>query len=127
MRQFLTATGLILTLIQAVPAYAEGETDQTAMAGHDMSTMGAADGPATKDYQAAMDTMMTNMMVPYTGNPDVDFVAGMMPHHQGAVDMAKIVLQYGTDPEVKKFAEGVIAAQEAEITWMKEWLAKQPK
>jgi uncharacterized protein (DUF305 family) len=51
----------------------------------------------------------------------------MIPHHQGAVDMARIVLEYGSDPEVRKFAEDVIAAQEAEINWMQDWLAKQPK
>ena len=58
------------------------------------------------------------------GNADVDFIKGMIPHHQGAVEMAKIVLEHGQDPEVKKLAEGIIAAQEAEIKWMTEWLAK---
>ena len=83
-----------------------------------------ADTAATTAYKAAMNAMMGSMMMSYSGNADVDFVKGMVPHHQGAVDNARIVLQYGTDPEVRKFAEGVIAAQEAEIKWMKEWLAK---
>jgi uncharacterized protein (DUF305 family) len=48
----------------------------------------------------------------------------MIPHHQGAVDMAKIVLAFGKDLEVKKLAEGIIKAQEQEVAWMKEWLAK---
>jgi uncharacterized protein (DUF305 family) len=60
----------------------------------------------------------------YTGNPDVDFVKGMIPHHQAAVDMAKTVLAFGKDPDVKKMAEDVIKAQEAEIAWMKDWLKK---
>ena len=89
--------------------------------------MKPATSPADKALAASMKTMMTNMHVKPTGNPDKDFVVMMIPHHQGAVDMAKVELQYGTDPELRQLATDIVAAQEKEIAQMKAWLAKQGK
>ena len=84
----------------------------------------AAADPATRAYQAANAKMHRDMNIRFSGNPDRDFMAAMIPHHQGAIDMARVVLQYGKDPEVRKLAEEIIAAQEKEIAFLEEWLAK---
>ena len=73
-------------------------------------------------YAAVMDKMHKSMMIEGTGDADVDFMRGMIPHHQGAIDMAKIALEKGKDPVVRKLATEIIKAQEAEITLMQNWL-----
>jgi Domain of unknown function (DUF305) len=87
--------------------------------GHDMKAM--KDMPKNI-YDSAMEKMHNDMMVKPTGNADIDFVNGMIPHHQGAIDMAKLVARKGTDPEIKKLAETIIEAQKKEISTMKTWL-----
>jgi uncharacterized protein (DUF305 family) len=91
---------------------------------HDGHMMSGDMGPSSMAFMEANDRMHAAMAMEFTGNADVDFVRGMIPHHQGAVEMARIVLEHGSDPEVRKLAEGVIAAQEAEIKWMQDWLAQ---
>ena len=81
---------------------------------------------SVKPGQQAMNTMMAGMMVSYTGNADIDFVTAMIPHHQGAIDRAKIELQFGKDPTMQKLAADIIKAQETEITFMQDWLKKHP-
>lgn len=79
-------------------------------------------------YQHDNTKMSANMKMNATSdNPDVAFVQGMLPHHQGAVDMAKTELKYGKDPEIRALAADIIKAQDAEIAQMNAWLAKQPK
>ncbi len=94
-------------------------------AGH---TAPAASGaaPSNAAFEAANAKMHKDMAVPLTGDADRDFLAGMVPHHQGAIDMAEVVLKYGKDPKVKKLATDIIRAQKKEIAMMKAWLKEKP-
>ena len=75
----------------------------------------------TAGMQDMHDDMMTGIANPI---PDMAFARGMLPHHRGAVDMAMIQLQYGTDKEMRKLAQDIIDAQQPEIIWLQEWIAK---
>ncbi len=84
-------------------------------------------GPSSLAFQGINKKMHAGMDIAFTGNADVDFVKGMIPHHQGAIDMAKTAVAFGTDPEVKKLAGEIIKAQESEIALMQEWLKKNSR
>ena len=92
-------------------------------AGHKMA-MPASTGQSASNaaFEQANAKMHKDMAVPLTGNSDRDFLAGMIPHHQGAIDMAEVVLKYGKDPKVKKLAQDIIVAQKQEIAMMQAWL-----
>jgi uncharacterized protein (DUF305 family) len=87
----------------------------------------AGDSESTGAFKQADRDMMKGMAVDYTGDADVDFRLKMIPHHQGAIDMAKVALEYAEDPDTKALAEAIIAAQEKEIAEMQAWLEKNHK
>lgn len=87
----------------------------------------AAQPGASQAYRDAMMKMHRDMDVPMTGNADRDFVTGMIPHHQGAIDMAEVELRYGRDPQLRRLARDIIAAQKREIAGMRQWLARHPQ
>jgi uncharacterized protein (DUF305 family) len=93
---------------------------------HDMIPA-AADPAPIKEFKEAHITMMKNMHQPFTGNPDVDFRVHMIPHHQGAIDMAKVALKHANDADTKKMAQKIIDDQEKEIAEMQAWLKKNGK
>ena len=84
------------------------------------------EAPFLAENVGAMTKMMIDMGIRPSGDVDADFVAMMIPHHQGAIDMARVVLKYGKEAETRKMAEAAIATQEKEIIEMKAWLAQKP-
>ena len=95
---------------------------------HPASARAAPGASKRSSFEADMDVGMARMMQDmhgpgYTGNPDRDFLAMMIPHHEGAVDMARLVLIHGRDPLVRQLAEEIIASQTVEIAGMRARMA----
>jgi uncharacterized protein (DUF305 family) len=90
---------------------------------HPASTAPAASSEAEAQFLtengAAMNRMMADMTVAPTGDIDRDFVAMMVPHHQGAIDMAQLVLRYGKNEQLKRLAQEIIVTQQQEIAAMR--------
>ena len=83
----------------------------------------STDSAMQQELMQGMNQMHQDMMAASQyKDPDVAFAAGMLPHHIGAVKMAEVELKYGKDPEMRKLAENIINAQQAEIEQMQKWL-----
>lgn len=86
-----------------------------------------AKSKADRAMTAGMTRMQHEMKsAPMTGDADHDFVAMMTPHHAGAIDMAKVELRYGKDPELRRLAHEIVGAQQREIAQMDAWAAAHP-
>lgn len=110
-----------LLALAACSPTSETGTEAGQAAAPDRSAMNAAQ----RAYAEANDRMHSAMASNIPDDADVAFVQGMIPHHQGAIDMARIVLEHGSDPENRALAQAIIAAQEAEIAQMRAWLARR--
>ena len=99
------------------------------MGGMGQGDMAAAapDDPVDGAFAAINRRMHRDMAVPAGGNPDAAFAQAMIAHHQGAIDMARVILGFGSDPAIHKLAQEVITAQEGEIVVLRQWLSEQPK
>ncbi len=116
----MTRPALLAALILglAAPAFA-----QQGHGGHG-ARAGANEPASTREFRAANARMHRDMDIRYTGNADRDFAAAMIPHHQGAIEMARIQLRHGTDPAMRRLAEEIIRAQETEIAELRAFLAR---
>ncbi|HFC5893738.1 CopM family metallochaperone [Neisseria lactamica] len=108
----------------AVSIHAHAEQPHQAHMNMPMST----DSAMQQELMQGMNQMNQDMMAAAQyKDPDVAFAAGMLPHHIGAVKMAEVELKYGKDPEMRKLAEDIINAQQAEIEQMQKWLKAHNK
>jgi uncharacterized protein (DUF305 family) len=110
---------------QQATAMANGEMNMSAGKMETPAQAGGALSASTQAFENNAAKMMKNMSAPgYAGDTDADFVAHMIPHHQGAVDQAEVELKYGKDPQMRALAKNIIKAQMEEIAFMKQWQAK---
>ena len=114
MRRIIALTLMLIASIIGI-ALAQSHHHDDANSGR----INFADSTFASQMMQAMDRMNSGMAATRpTGDPDRDFAAMMIPHHQGAIDMAKVELIYGRDPVLRRLAQGIIVEQQQEIELM---------
>jgi len=106
------------TALMAATSVSYAQTSHTG--GH--TGTAPADSEATKAFKAVNMKMHSAMDLKFSGDVDVDFVKSMIPHHQGAIEMAEVQLKYGKDEQTRKWATDIIREQKREIAEMLAWL-----
>jgi uncharacterized protein (DUF305 family) len=136
--RILTLLSMSAGIVFSGAALAAGAQQSSPMANGQMNmSAGKMEMPAqaggtlpasTQAFKQNAANMMKNMSAaPYIGDADADFVAHMIPHHQGAVEQAEVELKYGEDPQMRALAKNIVKAQKEEIAYMKQWQAKHNK
>jgi uncharacterized protein (DUF305 family) len=124
------SSGLLAVALIIAATAAAAQTSSTpgtgSMGGMSMGGMKMGDAGG-ETFEAAMQKAMAqmdkDMNASMTGDPDKDFAGMMIPHHQGAIDMAEAELRFGKDQRLRKLAREIIAAQKREIAVMRAELA----
>ena len=125
MTRLMIPTALALSLAGSLALAQEEADSQDSMgAAGNEHPMPMSDDPAMGALMQPMHDMMMNMPMASTGNSDADFLLMMIPHHQSAVEMARVELEQGQDEETRVMAQAIIDAQEAEIAEMRTMLER---
>lgn len=122
---------LFACLLVALPGFLADAEDRSHTPHHAagdpaIATKASAETPFLDENAAAMAKMMDGMAVEPTGDVDRDFVAMMVPHHQGAIDMAIALLRHGHNEQLKRLAQEIIVTQQQEIAAMRLAIGERP-
>lgn len=126
----LASIALLAALVTTASAQMSGQGPQGMPGGMQgtmremMRSMESARTPAAKAYAQAMDKMHKDMAIEFSDNAGADFARAMIPHHQGALDMAQVALQYAQDDEIRRIAQKTIDDQTKDIKELRSWLER---